>query len=45
MLSKSDVEPEGCIKSYINDDLTILIKVIGLIDMKLEIERVNKRNA
>ena len=38
-------DPEGCLKSYINDDITIFIKVVGVIDIKLEIDRVTKRNA
>jgi valyl-tRNA synthetase len=45
IIGKTDKDPEGCLKSYINEDLTIYVKVVGLIDIKLEIERVNKRNA
>lgn len=43
ILGKSDADPEGCVKTYINEDLTIFIKVVGLIDIKLEIDRVQKR--
>jgi valyl-tRNA synthetase len=45
VIGKSDKDPEGCLKSYLNEDLTIYVKVVGLIDIKLEIERVNKRNS
>ena len=44
-LTPADKDPEGCLKSYINEDVTIFIKVVGVIDIKLEIERVGKRNA
>jgi len=44
ILSGTDADPEGCLKSFVNDKVTIYIKVVGLIDIKLEIERVNKRN-
>ena len=43
VLGKSDSDPAGCVKTFINDDLTIFIKVVGLIDIKLEIDRVQKR--
>jgi valyl-tRNA synthetase len=38
-------DPEGCLKSYINDDISIYIKVVGVIDINLEIDRVLKRNS
>lgn len=44
VIGKLDKDPEGCLKSYLNEDLTIYVKVVGLIDINLEIERVNKRN-
>lgn len=44
ILASAEADPEGCLKSYINDQMTIYVKVVGLIDLKLEIERVNKRN-
>ena len=43
VLGKADSDPAGCVKTYINEDLTIFIKVVGLIDIKLEIDRVEKR--
>jgi len=43
ILGKSAEDPAGCIKQFVNDDLTIFIKVVGLIDMNDEIARVQKR--
>jgi len=45
ILAKGDAEPEGCIKSFASEKIQIYIKVVGLIDIKLEIDRVNKANA
>lgn len=45
ILAKGDAEPEGCIKSFVTDKIQFYIKVVGLIDIKLEIDRVNKANA
>lgn len=44
IMKTGDKDPEGCIKQFVNDDITILVKVVGVIDIQLEIERVNKRN-
>jgi valyl-tRNA synthetase len=44
VLGPSDEEPAGCLKSLISDELIGYIKVVGLIDIKLEIERLDKRN-
>jgi len=44
ILNSTDADPEGCLRSYVNEDLSIYIKVVGLIDIKLEMERVAKRN-
>jgi len=44
IIGAKDTVPAGCLKSYINEDLTIYVKVAGLIDINLEIQRVNKRN-
>jgi valyl-tRNA synthetase len=35
--------PVGCVKNFVSEDLQTFIKVAGLIDIKLEIERVNKK--
>jgi len=45
VLGKDATDPEGCIKSFVNDELTIFVKVAGLIDMNMEIQRVQKRIA
>ena len=44
-LAMTDADPVGCLKSYVTDQITILVKVVGIIDIKLEIERINERNA
>lgn len=44
MLTGNDADPSGSLSNFINDDATIYIKVVGVVDIKLEIERVNKRN-
>ena len=44
ILSKGAKEPEGCVKSYVNEQLEIYVKVAGLLDMSLEIKRIEKRN-
>ena len=36
-------EPAGCLKGFVSDGISIYVKVIGLIDIKLEIGRINKR--
>lgn len=35
--------PEGCVKGFVSDDTFIYVKVIGLIDISLEVGRINKR--
>ena len=45
VLGKDAADPEGCIKNFVNDELTIFVKVVGLIDMNMEIQRVQKRIA
>jgi len=44
VLSAADADPEGCLKSYLNEQITIYVKVVGVIDIKDEIQRVSKRN-
>lgn len=44
MLANGDADPAGSLSNFVNDDVTIFTKVIGIVDIKLEIERVNKRN-
>mmetsp|Transcript_4545 Transcript_4545/g.6867 ORF Transcript_4545/g.6867 Transcript_4545/m.6867 type:complete len:256 (-) Transcript_4545:15-782(-) len=45
ILAPSDADPKGSLKSYVNEDITIFVKVAGIIDVNLEVQRVNKRNA
>jgi valyl-tRNA synthetase len=45
ILGPSDADPSGCIKNHVSDEISTYIKVAGLVDIKLEIERVKKRNA
>lgn len=39
ILDSKAPEPEGCLNQYINEEFTIYIKVVGAIDLKLEIAR------
>lgn len=36
-------DPEGSLKNHVNEEVSTFIKVVGLIDIKLEIERIKKR--
>jgi len=36
-------DPEGSLRNHVNEDLATYIKVVGLIDIKLEIDRLKKR--
>lgn len=43
VIGPSDADPAGSLKNHLNEDFQTLIKVVGLIDVKLEIERLKKR--
>ena len=43
VLQAGEGEPAGCLKGFVSDGISIYVKVIGLIDIKLEIGRINKR--
>lgn len=43
VLAGNESEPAGCLKGFVSDEISIYVKVIGLIDIKLEIGRINKR--
>lgn len=43
VLAPGQEPPAGCLKSFVSDDISIYVKVIGLIDIKLEMARINKR--
>lgn len=44
VLDSKAPEPEGCLNQYVNEEFTIYIKVVGAIDLKLEIARQTKNN-
>ena len=43
VISDKDVVPDGCVKGFVSDETFIYVKVIGLIDISLEVGRINKR--
>ena len=43
ILDKDAKDPDGCIKSFINDKIDIYVKVAGLIDISLEVQRIEKK--
>ena len=43
VLGGAEPEPEGCVSGFVSDDITVYVKVIGLIDIKLELARLAKR--
>ena len=43
ILAAGEAEPEGCVSGFVSDEITIFVKVIGLIDIKLEMARIAKR--
>ena len=43
VLNAGEADPAGCLRGFASDDISIYVKVIGLIDIKLEIVRINKR--
>ena len=43
VISAEETEPAGCLKGFVSEEIQIYVKVIGLIDIKLETGRINKR--
>jgi valyl-tRNA synthetase len=43
VLSAKDEIPVGCLKGFVTENISIYVKVVGLIDIKLEVTRINKR--
>ena len=43
ILSAEEKIPDGCVKGFVSDEISTFVKVIGLIDLNLEINRINKR--
>lgn len=37
MLSAEDADPAGSLKNHVSDELDTYIKVVGLVDIKLEV--------
>lgn len=36
-------DPKNCLKTHLNEHIQIFVNLIGLVDLNLEIERLNKR--
>lgn len=43
VLTETDAEPTGCVKTHLSEDFQSYINVVGLIDIKLELDRLTKR--
>jgi valyl-tRNA synthetase len=43
VMAGGDSDPEGSLRNHVNEDIQTYIKVVGLIDIKLEIDRIKKR--
>ena len=43
IIGSGDEIPTGCLKGFVSETISVYVKVIGLIDIKLEIARINKR--
>ena len=43
VLRGDEAEPEGCLSGFVTDEITVFVKVIGLIDIKLELTRIAKK--
>jgi len=44
-LKASDADPEGCLQQYINDELKIFLKVVGVIEVKSAYEQLQTNAA
>lgn len=43
IISGTESPPEGCLKGFVSDEISIYVKVVGLINMKTETGRIEKR--
>jgi len=43
VIDSAAADPADCLKGYVNDDISFYVKVIGLVDPKLEINRLEKK--
>lgn len=43
VIGAQEQPPAGCLKGFVSDEISIYVKVIGLIDIKVENDRIGKR--
>jgi valyl-tRNA synthetase len=43
VISADEQPPAGCLKGFVSDEISIYVKVVGLIDIKVENDRIEKR--
>lgn len=43
VIDTAAADPADCLKGFVNDEISFYVKVVGLIDPKLEINRLEKR--
>ena len=44
ILGGGEQEPDGCVSGFVTDEITVYVKVAGLIDINMELARIAKRN-
>ena len=45
ILNEQQTEPEGCLSGFVSEEITSYVKVAGLIDIDLELARIQKRSS
>jgi len=40
VIGHDEVAPQGCLKGFVTDEIAIYVKVVGLIDIKVEVDRI-----
>lgn len=43
VIGANEQPPQGCLKGFVSEEIAIYVKVVGLIDIKLETNRIEKR--
>jgi len=43
VIAHTDAVPAGCLKGFVSEEISIFVKVVGLIDLKSETDRIGKR--
>lgn len=43
VLKPDEAAPQGCLKGFVSENISAYVKVLGLIDIKLEMARITKR--